>query len=358
MAQREDRRGNRNGREGGRGQGNARRDGRAKEAADHIAETEKRFAKEIEASAAAVRFYDGIPAPAPAPDEASAPVAESVAAAEEDAAAPEAGDAPAPVELETAAPAEPAAAPAPVVSVVDEDSVAAILARGRGRAQFCDLAVLDFASFTSPGGGYDRGAWAQEEALCAESFLFSVLNRQKAWYAENRRRNLNCNLYRNRGLVVPKVRFARDRIHAYADVIVVAAPNLRFAKNDYDISDDALDAAMRDRIKLVMAIADDLGHEKLILGAFGCGAFGWDASRVAPMFVEELASGGHVAREVVFAIPKNRFSQNHERFAHAFSTFPQVNEVSFEDAQKAAAAAAAVVEEADEDDEDWRKYLG
>ena len=39
---------------------------------------------------------------------------------------------------------------------------------------------------------------------------------------ENRRRNLNCELYRNRGLVVPKVRFDREKYHSYADVIVVS----------------------------------------------------------------------------------------------------------------------------------------
>lgn len=118
----------------------------------------------------------------------------------------------------------------PEVRVVDADSVAAILENGRGRAEYCDLAVLDFASFVNPGGGYIRGAWAQEEALCSESFLYNVLESQRDWYGENRRRNINCELYRNRGLVVPKVRFARDKIHAYADVLVIAAPNARRAR--------------------------------------------------------------------------------------------------------------------------------
>ena len=350
MAERgNDRRNNHGGRrDGGAGRGGDRRNQRAADAAKHIDEMERRFAKEIEAAAAATQVIDGMPEkPAAAAEPAAA---EAVTAAE----AAAGGEA---AEAGLAAPAAPAAPTLPAVTVVDQDAVAAILERGRGRAQYTDLAVLDFASFTSPGGGYERGAWAQEEALCAESFLFNVLNRNKGWYAENRRRNMNCNLYRNRGLVVPRVRFARDRVHAYADVIVVAAPNAKFAKSEYGVSDEALEAAMRDRIRFALRIAESLGHGRVILGAFGCGAFGWDAAVVAPMFLEELSSGEYDLQEVVFAIPKNRFTENHEQFAHAFAKFPEQNEVSFADARAAAAAAAAAPAE-EEDDEDWRKYLG
>ena len=75
-----------------------------------------------------------------------------------------------------------------MVTVVDQDSVAAVLERGRGLASACDLAVLDFASFTYPGGSYERGAWGQEQSLCSASFLFNVLTEKGSWYAENRRR--------------------------------------------------------------------------------------------------------------------------------------------------------------------------
>lgn len=241
----------------------------------------------------------------------------------------------------------------PVVTVVDQDAVGAILENGRGRAQFCDMAVLDFASFTTPGGGYARGAMAQEESLCSESFLYNVLKRQGDWYGENRRRHINCNLYKNRGMVVPAVRFTRDKIHAYADVLVVAAPNARRAREEYGVKDDALQTAMRDRIRFAMALADSMGREKLVLGAFGCGVFGWDAVEVAEMLRAELASGVHAAKEVFLAVPRRRFDENLAKFSHAFAQFPQKNDAAY---------APAPVEEKrapreEEDDDDWRRYL-
>lgn len=249
----------------------------------------------------------------------------------------------------------------PEVTVMAADAVAAILETGRGRAEFCDLAVLDFASFVNPGGGYIRGAWAQEEALCAESFLYNVLEKQGDWYGENRRRNINCELYRNRGLVVPKVRFTREKLHAYADVLVVAAPNARRSRQEYHVKDEVLVRAMRERIRFALDVVDALGHKKVVLGAWGCGVFGWEADVVAELFREELAAGAHGVEQVVFAVPRDRFNDNLAQFERAFAAFPDKNPVSF--AQIAAERAAAAEREAaaaaqdDEDEDDWRKYL-
>lgn len=258
--------------------------------------------------------------------------------------------------------AKPAHEPTiPRVTIVDQDSVTAVLERGRGRASMCDLAVLDFASFTRPGGGYDRGTMAQEESLCAESFLYNCLSARKNWYAENRRHNINCELYRERALVLPKVRFERDRYHSYADVIVAAAPNARRARANYKVADKDLEAAMRRRIRMVMRIADDLGHNKLILGAFGCGVFGWNASTVAHMFLEELASGAHVAQEIVFAIPQGRYDDNLARFQHAFAKFPEANDDAYTPAPSRPKVKRDVEKSNDDNhdevEEDWRKYL-
>lgn len=346
---------------------NPKREARAKAAERHVATVSEACAKDIERSLAGVREFDGMPAGFVAAMKAKAQAAD---AAEEQVA--EESEA---VEVETAevasaetevaaepAPAEEATPVLPEVTVLDASATQAILDNGRGYAQFCDMAVLAFASFTNPGGGYIQGYLGQEATLCADSYLYNVLDKQRKWYGENRRRNINCELYRNRALVVPAVRFDRNHVHAYADVIVAAAPNAKRARQEYRVGDDALLDALRDRIRFVLAICDELGREKLVLGAWGCDNNGFDAETVAELFRNELASGDFKVKQVFFAVPSTRWDEDFAKFEHVLANFPERNEESY--AQVAARAAAAraaeqaqATAEDDEDDDDWRKYL-
>jgi len=95
-----------------------------------------------------------------------------------------------------------------------------------------------------------------------------------------------------------------------------------------------------------------------VLGAFGCGVFGWEAAQVAELFRAELASGSHVAEEVVFAIPRTRFDENLPRFEHAFAAFPEANDAPYvKPSERPQREVRRVEQEDDEDEEDWRKYL-
>ena len=354
---------NRNRRPNRAGQPNPKREARAKAAERHVAAVSEACAKDIERSLAGVREFDGMPAGFVAAMKAKAQAA--VAAEEEVAEEPEAAEVDA-VELESAetesAPAEEPAPVLPEVTVLDASATQAILDNGRGYAQFCDMAVLAFASFTNPGGGYIQGYLGQEATLCADSYLYNVLDKQRKWYGENRRRNINCEIYRNRALVVPAVRFDRNHVHVYADVIVAAAPNVKRARQEYRVSDDALLDALRDRIRFVLAICDELGREKLVLGAWGCDNNGFDAEAVAELFRKELASGDFKVKQVFFAVPSTRWDEDFAKFEHVLANFPERNEESY--AQVAARAAAAraaeqaqAAAEDEEDDDDWRKYL-
>ena len=370
---------NRNRRSNRAGQPNPKREARAKAAERHVATVSEACAKDIERSLAGVCEFDGMPAGFVAAMKAKAQAADAVeeqVAEESEAAESETAEV---ASAETEVTAEPALAeeatetesapaaeePAPVlpeVTVLDASATQAILDNGRGYAQFCDMAVLAFASFTNPGGGYIQGYLGQEATLCADSYLYNVLDKQRKWYGENRRRNINCELYRNRALVVPAVRFDRNHVHAYADVIVAAAPNAKRARQEYRVGDDALLDALRDRIRFVLAICDELGREKLVLGAWGCDNNGFDAEAVAELFRKELASGDFKVKQVFFAVPSTRWDEDFAKFEHVLANFPERNEESY--AQVAARAAAAhaaeqaqAAAEDDEDDDDWRKYL-
>ncbi|MEE3496454.1 MAG: TIGR02452 family protein, partial [Butyrivibrio sp.] len=53
------------------------------------------------------------------------------------------------------------------------------VARNAGRGK---TAVLNFASYRHPGGGFLNGSMAQEEAICHASFLYNVLREFPEYY--------------------------------------------------------------------------------------------------------------------------------------------------------------------------------
>ena len=84
--------------------------------------------------------------------------------------------------------------------------------------------------------------------------------------------------------------------------------------------------ALRDRIRFVLAICDELGREKLVLGAWGCENNGFDAEAVAELFRKELASGDFKVKQVFFAVPSTRWDEDFAKFEHVLANFPERNE--------------------------------
>lgn len=164
--------------------------------------------------------------------------------------------------------------------------------------------ALNFASAVSVGGGFLRGARAQEEDLCRCSALHACLAPQRAYYAANRA--AGSDLYTDRMIVSPDVPFFRDDrlalLEAPFEVSILTAP----APCARDLGDDErgqLPAVFERRVGMVLALAAALGHRRLVLGAWGCGAFRNDAALVADVFARRLAEPGLACLErVVFAI--------------------------------------------------------
>ena len=77
--------------------------------------------------------------------------------------------------------------------------------------------------------------------------------------------------------------------------------------------------ALETRIDRVLAVAFLHGHDKLVLGAWGCGAFGNDPELVAGLFHHALTvEWAGAFSEVVFAIYGDRHKSNHAAFRARF----------------------------------------
>lgn len=187
------------------------------------------------------------------------------------------------------------------INVDQMDTVSAIYTYSEGKT-----AVLNFASFCNPGGGFLNGSKAQEECLCEESILYNVLSRFQDYYAWNKHHR-NQLLYCDRAIYTPNVLFSRNGYIVDCDVITCAAPNRFAAKKNYGVSDAENSEALEHRIDFLLCVAAAQKVDTLILGAFGCGVFGQDAKEVAQIFKRQLQH--HLFDKVIFAIPDEKISK-------------------------------------------------
>ena len=186
--------------------------------------------------------------------------------------------------------------------------------------------ALNFASARNPGGGFQRGSMAQEQSLAYASALYMCLvGREMYWEHPT---GSNEGLYDDYVIYSPNVPVFRDDEHVLIEpwpcsFITSAAPN---AATFVEQSDNHREARKRvaevfyKRAAKVLTIAANAGHEHLVLGAWGCGAFGCDPDMVAMSFYQLLQARFHgTFREVVFAIKEDRPS--HPTVAPFFRRF-------------------------------------
>ena len=180
--------------------------------------------------------------------------------------------------------------------------------------------VLNFANPVEPGGGVTRGARAQEEDLCRRSTLYLSLNSVAAepYYRENSAAHPG--LFTHNALVSPHVWVLRSADMAFmrepveVAVITMAAPYVPYT---VAVTSAELRATVATRIEGMLRIAESLGYDRLVLGAWGCGVFGNDPEQVASCFREALSRCGGAFQQVRFAVPGP--SHNHEVFARVLS---------------------------------------
>lgn len=168
------------------------------------------------------------------------------------------------------------------------------------------VAALNFASAKNPGGGFLNGARAQEEALCRSSALYACLVGREMYAWHRARRDA---LYGHWVIYSPDVPVFRGPDHALlAEPFAVSfltspAVNAKVVLERDPGRGDEITHVMRERVHRVLAVAAAPGHDTLVLGAWGCGAFGNAPEVVAELFREALDGDfrGQFAT-VVFAV--------------------------------------------------------
>ncbi|MGW5110461.1 TIGR02452 family protein [Nocardia sp. NPDC004123] len=184
------------------------------------------------------------------------------------------------------------------------------------------IAVLNFASARNPGGGYLRGARAQEEDLCRSALLYRCLLETPRYYEAHRASDdLR---YSHRVIFsreVPVVRDDRGALTAHTfttSFLTSPAPN---AGALADRSGERVDVReiLIARAERVLAVAAHERVRELVLGAWGCGVFRNDPNEVAEAFDRALQIHGAAFDRVVFAVwDRSPISANRAAFEARF----------------------------------------
>ena len=206
-------------------------------------------------------------------------------------------------------------------------------------------ALLNMASLYHPGGGVLQGSSAQEEDLCRRSTLaislyqFSLPGGRYGDLADmvgvKRRaeRYPMDNTYG--GIYSPGITFFRatkDEGYALLDnpfqaaVISVASLNYnpKHGHNSLDANGNIPEAdqpVLKEKIRTILRIGILKGHDSLVLGALGCGAFCTPPAQMARLFHQVLDEEEFQGRfsKIVFAIIDSPSSNNFKPFLKEFS---------------------------------------
>ena len=205
-------------------------------------------------------------------------------------------------------------------------------------------AVLNMASLYHPGGGVLTGSSAQEEELCRRSTLaislyqFSLPGGRYGDLADMVRVKRRAERYpmdnMYGGIYSPDITFFRatkDEGYALLDepfraaVISVASLNYnpKHGHNTLDNGNipEADKPVLKEKIRTILRIGALKGHDSLVLGALGCGAFCTPPAQMARLFHEVLVEKEFEGRfkKIVFAIIDSPSSNNFQPFKKEFA---------------------------------------
>ena len=227
-------------------------------------------------------------------------------------------------ETELKSTAKPADAYTSAASAASQDGDA-VMVPDYGR-----VAVLNFASNYLPGGGWLKGARAQEEALCYRSSLFLSLDKQ---FYPLRQLNgiyspdvlvIRSSMDEGHELLHPKIVPDANNLPVVSAISIAAIRCPALKKVHYGsgsakefFETDADRELTKAKMRLCLRIAGINDHALVVLGALGCGAFRNPPEEVAKCWLEVIRehefTGGRF-RELCFAIWDRQSAGNFEIF--------------------------------------------
>lgn len=154
------------------------------------------------------------------------------------------------------------------------------------------ILVLNLANPVHPGGGVRNGARAQEEDLCRKSSLLLSLESKEARKYYDYNKSLNTYLGSDALMIAPYVEIIKDANGDLLDdtvvvsVLTCAAPMIAHGKEG--MSESEYEDMVYNRIMGMLKCVAYLGYRHLVLGAWGCGAFGNDAHVISNLFYKAL----------------------------------------------------------------------
>jgi uncharacterized protein (TIGR02452 family) len=177
------------------------------------------------------------------------------------------------------------------IKIINDDSLnVGLLLKDEG----FNPVVLNMASMIRPGGGYMTGARAQEESLFRRTNLYKCLD-DKLYPI-----NIGQALYTPNAIVI------KDSKHKYYDdykkMSFIACPAYRLkSPSDFD---DFIKNTTANKIRLMLDIGLKYGHDSIVLGAFGCGAYHNPVISIAELFKKIIYEEkyNYCYKKIVFAI--------------------------------------------------------
>lgn len=220
------------------------------------------------------------------------------------------------------------------IRIVNEDTLnAAIsLASSMSPSSSGRVAVLNMASHAHPGGGWLRGALAQEEALCYRSSLSLSLHRR--YYPWKQRMGIytpdvvviRSDMPSGHRLLLPDVAAHDLPVVSVLSIAALCRPQVKTIQEHtlegkllqrQVYADPASRLLTKAKMRLCLRAAASRGHRVLVLGALGCGAFHNPREEVAMCWLEVLREDefqGGWWEEMVFAVFDSKNEGNFETF--------------------------------------------